>query len=74
MGRFVEGEDRSQSLLLPESLDDYAGEDNPVHVVALSDVLEQRAAAAERLVIRVGRHDSNDLGFRGRHLKGPRSS
>ena len=23
MGRFVEGEDRRQSLLLPESLDDY---------------------------------------------------
>lgn len=29
MGRFVEGEDRRQSLLLPESLDDYVTEDNP---------------------------------------------
>jgi transposase len=33
MGRFVEGEDRRQSLLLPESLDDYVSEDNPVRVV-----------------------------------------
>ena len=33
MGRFVEGEDRLQSLLLPEILDDYVTEDNPVRVV-----------------------------------------
>jgi len=33
MGRFVEGEDRRQSLLLPESLDDYVTDDNPVRVV-----------------------------------------
>ena len=33
MGRFVEGEDRRQSLLLPETLDDYVTEDNPVRVV-----------------------------------------
>jgi transposase len=33
MGRFVEGEDRRQSSLLPESLDDYVTEDNPVRVV-----------------------------------------
>ena len=33
MGRFVEGEDRRQSFLLPESLDDYVTEDNPVRVV-----------------------------------------
>src|SRR5271154_2012783 len=33
MKRFVEGEDRRQSLLLPESLDDYVTEDNPVRVV-----------------------------------------
>ncbi len=33
MGRFVEGEDRRQSLLLPSSLDDYVTEDNPVRVV-----------------------------------------
>jgi len=41
MGRFVEGEDRRQSLLLPESLDDYVTEDNPVRVVeAFIDELE----------------------------------
>jgi transposase len=33
MGRFVEGEDRRQSLLLSETLDDYVTEDNPVRVV-----------------------------------------
>lgn len=33
MGRFVEGEDRSQSTLLPERLDDYVTDDNPVRVV-----------------------------------------
>jgi len=33
MKRFIEGEDRSQSALLPPSLDDYVAEDNPVRVV-----------------------------------------
>jgi len=33
MGRFVEGEDRRQSYLLPETLDDYVTDDNPVRVV-----------------------------------------
>ena len=33
LGRFVEGEDRRPSLLLPESLDNYVSEDNPVRVV-----------------------------------------
>ena len=33
MKRFVEGEDRNQVTLLPECLDDYIGEDNPVRVV-----------------------------------------
>src|ERR1039457_3283160 len=33
MGRFVEGEDRRPALLLPNSLDDYVTEDNPVRVV-----------------------------------------
>src|SRR5580698_9601242 len=33
MGRFVEGEDRRQSFLLPQSLDDYIAEDNPVRVI-----------------------------------------
>ena len=32
MKRFIEGEDRSQVTLLPECLDDYVDEDNPVRV------------------------------------------
>jgi transposase len=31
--RFIEGTDRTQTTLLPESLDDYVAEDNPVRVV-----------------------------------------
>jgi transposase len=33
MKRFIGGEDRSQVTLLPECLDDYIAEDNPVRVV-----------------------------------------
>lgn len=33
MKRFIEGESRTQSTLLPECLDDYIGEENPVRVV-----------------------------------------
>src|SRR5437667_4358321 len=33
MKRFIEGEDRTQVTLLPECLDDYIGEDNPVRVI-----------------------------------------
>ena len=33
MGRYVEGSDRKQVTLLPECLDDYIAEDNPVRVV-----------------------------------------
>jgi transposase len=33
MSRFVVGDDRSQSTLFPERLDDYLGEDNPVRAI-----------------------------------------
>ena len=33
MKRFIEGEDRNQSTLFPELLDDYIAEDNPVRVI-----------------------------------------
>src|ERR1700727_1022659 len=33
MKRFVEGVDRGQSTLLPECLDDWISEDNPVRVI-----------------------------------------
>ena len=48
MKRFIEGEDRSQSTLFPERLDDYVDEDNPVRVV---DVFVEEL-------------DLSDLGFR----------
>jgi len=35
MKRFVEGEDRRQATLLPDSLEDYVAEDNPVRVIDL---------------------------------------
>ena len=34
MKRFVEGEDRRQGVLLPEFLDDYVSEENPVSTIA----------------------------------------
>ena len=33
MKRFIEGESRTQGTLLPECLDDYIAETNPVRVV-----------------------------------------
>jgi transposase len=33
MKRFIEGEDRSQSTLFPEHLEDYLAEDNPVRAI-----------------------------------------
>ena len=33
MRRFIEGEDRRQGTLLPELLDDYVAEENPVRVI-----------------------------------------
>jgi transposase len=33
MKRFIEGEDRGQSTLFPERLEDYVAEDNPVRVI-----------------------------------------
>jgi len=49
MKRYVVGQDRSQSTLFPEVLDDYIAEDNPVRVV---DVF-------------VDELDLKDLGFEG---------
>jgi transposase len=41
MGRFVEGADRSQSTLLPECLEDWVDEENPVRVIdAFVDALD----------------------------------
>ena len=49
MKRFIEGEDRGQVTMLPECLDDYIGDDNPVRVIDLF----------------VDELDLNELGFHG---------
>lgn len=47
MKRYFEGENRSQSTLFPESLDDYIAEDNPVRVIdVFVDELELKEIAA----------------------------
>ena len=41
MKRFIEGENRSQATLLPECLDDYIADDNPVRAIeAFIDALD----------------------------------
>lgn len=50
MMRFVEGEDRSQSTLFPERLDDYVGGDNSVRVVdVFVDELDLGSVGFERV-------------------------
>ena len=44
MKRFIEGLDRSQTTLLPDCIDDYVDDDNPVRAVdALVDMLDLAA-------------------------------
>jgi transposase len=51
MKRFVEGQDRSQLTLLPDCLDDYVGEDNPVRIVdAFIDELDLAALGFDGVV------------------------
>ena len=47
MKRFVEGQNRSQLILLPDCLDDYVGEDNPVRIV---DALYRKRPAVPRTI------------------------
>ena len=45
MKRFIEGSDRSQASLLPECIDDYVGEHNPVRAIdAFVDMLDSGCA------------------------------
>ena len=60
MSGFIEGENRHQSTLFPESLDEYVGEDNPVRVV---DVFVDSLDLAEMGFDIVGK----DLGRPGYH-------
>jgi hypothetical protein len=51
MKRFVEGEDRTQGVLLPEFLDDYVAEDNPVRAIEVFvDELDLRGLGFEGVV------------------------
>ena len=51
MKRFVEGEDRRQGVLLPEFLDDYVSEENPVRVIdVFVDELDLGALGFEGVV------------------------
>src|ERR671910_215981 len=51
MRRFVEGVDRSQTTLFPESLDDWIGDDNPVRVIdAFVDALDLRLLGFDGVV------------------------
>ena len=46
MKRFIEGEDRRQATLLPDCLEDYVSEDNPVRVIEVFiDELDLRPLA-----------------------------
>lgn len=50
MKRFIEGEDRNQVTLLPECLDDFVDEDNPVRLIdAFVDELDLVALGFERM-------------------------
>ena len=50
MTRYIEGSDRSQVTLLPECLDDYIDEDNPVRVVdVFVDELDLTGLGFERV-------------------------
>lgn len=51
MPRYVESLDRQQVTLLPDCLDDFIGEDNPVRVVdAFVDELDLAGAGFEGMV------------------------
>ena len=45
----IAGHDRSQILLLPESLDDYVGPENPVRFIEAFDGLDLTAAGFIRV-------------------------
>lgn len=56
MGRFVEGEDRRQPVLLPSCLDDYVGEENPARVIdVFVDELDLRGLGFEIVPAATGR-------------------
>jgi hypothetical protein len=58
MRRFVQGADRGQSTLLPECLDDWVADDNPVRVIDASlqpSIWRNLGSVALSLPAQVGR-------------------
>ena len=54
MKRFIEGQDRSQSTLFPERLEDWVSEDNPVRVIdVFVDELDLGGLGFRRVVLEV---------------------
>src|ERR1700720_144551 len=51
MKRFIEGEDRRQAILLPDCLEDYVSDENPVRVIeAFIDELDLKALGFDGVV------------------------
>src|SRR6202171_3610228 len=60
MTRFVQSEDRIQGVLLPEYLDDYVAEDNPVRVIDVSvDELDLGALGFDGVIPEASRWQSS---------------
>jgi hypothetical protein len=74
MKRFVEGEDRRQGVLLPEFLDDWVSEENPVRAIdVFVDALgRQRALAscptADLATVMAGKSDRHPGRYRSTGL------
>lgn len=48
---YIKGEERAQTILLPESIDDYVHEDNPVRVIdAFVEQLDMKEHAFQRAI------------------------
>ena len=58
----IAGHDRSQTLLLPEALDDYVAQDNPVRFIAFWANNRRYLAGISRMSIRDHRRIGTELG------------
>lgn len=67
MKRFVQGGDRTQSILFPAQLDDYIAEDNSVRVI--DAFVETLAAATAQLLVPIACEPAPQWHWRYRHPK-----
>jgi transposase len=67
MNRFIEGEDRRQATLLPDSLEDYVTDDNPVRMARQTGRSHPdcRAAPVRVIDVFIGELDLAAMGFAG---------